>query len=47
MSADRPFTDEEYEKAKSKGFDLNKWEDYTEYFDLGEVDPDTGQRIAY
>jgi hypothetical protein len=42
-----PFSQEEYEDAKKKGYDLNNWDHYVEYFDLGEVDEETGQRVVY
>lgn len=34
----RPYSDEDYEDAKSKGYDLDDWNDYVKYFGLGEED---------
>lgn len=35
---ERPYSDEGYEDAKSKGLDLDDWNDYVKYFGLGEED---------
>ncbi len=32
----RPYSEEEYEDAKSQGLDLDNWNDYVKYFELGE-----------
>ena len=36
MSIIKPYSDEEYENAKTQGLDLDDWNDYVEYFGLGE-----------
>lgn len=36
MSSVRPYSDEEYEDAKLQGLDLDDWNDYCEYFGVGE-----------
>lgn len=33
-----PYSEEEYQDAKSMGLDLDNWKDYEKYFDLGEKD---------
>lgn len=33
---DKPYSDEEYEDAKAQGLDLDDWNDYVNYFELGE-----------
>jgi len=35
-----PYSKEEYEKAKQQGLDLDDWNDYCEFFELGEFDED-------
>jgi hypothetical protein len=32
----KPYSDEDYTKAKQQGFDLDNWNDYETYFKLGE-----------
>lgn len=32
----RPYSDEDYIDAKLKGLDLDNWNDYAKYFNLGE-----------
>lgn len=32
----KPYSEEDYEDAKSKGFDLDNWRDYERYYELGE-----------
>lgn len=34
MNTEKSYNEEDYEDAKSKGLDLNKWEDYKEYYEL-------------
>ena len=36
MSKEKPYSDEDYEDAKSKGYDLDNWNDYVEYYGAGE-----------
>lgn len=31
-----PYSEEDYKKAKEQGLDLDDWNDYVEYFCLGE-----------
>jgi len=31
-----PYSQEDYEDAKSKGLDLDNWRDYKEYYQLGK-----------
>lgn len=38
MEPIRPYSDEEYEKAKRQGLDLDDWIDYVQYFGIGEVE---------
>lgn len=33
---DKPYSDKDYIDAKTKGLDLDKWNDYVEYYSLGE-----------
>jgi hypothetical protein len=33
---EKPYSDKEYEDAKEQGLDLDDWNDYVEYFELGE-----------
>lgn len=32
----KPYNDDEYEKAKQQGLDLDDWNDYIKFFGLGE-----------
>jgi len=32
----KPYSDEDYELAKYQGLDLDDWNDYVEYYGLGE-----------
>jgi hypothetical protein len=32
----KPYSAEEYEKAKQQGLDLDNWNNYVIYFELGE-----------
>jgi hypothetical protein len=34
----KPYSAEDYEKAKLEGLDLDNWKDYETYFQLGEND---------
>jgi len=36
MTIEKPYSDEDYEKAKQKGYDLDDWDDYVAYYELGE-----------
>jgi hypothetical protein len=36
MNIEKPYSQEDYEKAKSLGFDLDDWDDYVIYYELGE-----------
>jgi hypothetical protein len=36
MKINKPYSNEEYKDAMKKGLDLNDWNDYVEYFGLGE-----------
>lgn len=36
MNPVKPYSDEDYEKAKQQGLDLDDWDDYCKYFGLGE-----------
>jgi hypothetical protein len=31
-----PYSEEDFEDAKSRGLDLDDWNDYVEYYELGE-----------
>jgi hypothetical protein len=31
----KPYSDEDYEKAKQQGLDLDDWNDYIKYFGIG------------
>jgi hypothetical protein len=31
-----PYSYEDYEKAKKQGFDLDNWDDYVKFYELGE-----------
>lgn len=42
MNTEKPYTQEVYEIAKEQGLDLNNWNDYVTYFELGEFDDDYG-----
>jgi hypothetical protein len=33
---DKPYSDKDYIDAKTKGLDLDDWNDYVEYYGLGE-----------
>lgn len=33
---EKPYSDEDYKDAKRQGLDLDDWNDYVEYFGLGE-----------
>ena len=33
---DRPYSDKDYAEAKAKGLDLDNWDDYVEFYGLGE-----------
>jgi hypothetical protein len=32
----KPYSDEECEEAKLQGLDLDDWDDYVKFFDIGE-----------
>jgi hypothetical protein len=32
----QPYSEEEYKEAKQQGLDLDDWNDYVEYFGVGE-----------
>jgi len=32
----KPYSEEDYEKAKQEGYDLDDWNDYVSYYELGE-----------
>jgi hypothetical protein len=34
----KPYSAEDYEKAKQQGLDLDNWDNYVTYFELGEND---------
>ncbi|MHB8061276.1 MAG: hypothetical protein ACYDG2_01375 [Ruminiclostridium sp.] len=36
MNTQKPYSQEDYEKAKNQGLDLDNWHDYETYFELGE-----------
>jgi hypothetical protein len=36
MNPIKPYSDEEYQEAKKMGLDLDDWNDYVEYFGIGE-----------
>jgi hypothetical protein len=36
MNKEKPYSDADYEEAKKQGFDLDNWNDYVTYFELGE-----------
>jgi CDGSH-type Zn-finger protein len=36
VNKEKPYSDEDYEKAKQQGLDLDDWNDYVTYFELGE-----------
>jgi hypothetical protein len=36
MNVVPPYSNEEYEEAKRLGLDLDYWDDYIEYFGIGE-----------
>lgn len=33
---DRPYSDEDYNRAKQLGFDLDNWKDYCNFYELGD-----------
>lgn len=35
---EKPYCQEDYEDAKSKGLDLDNWNDYVRYYNLGSND---------
>ena len=35
MNTDKPYSQEDYKKAKMQGFDLDNWNDYKEFYELG------------
>lgn len=35
-NTEKPYSQEDYEKAKERGLDLDNWNDYSTYFELGE-----------
>lgn len=36
MNTNKPYSDEDYDKAKSIGYDLDNWSHYVIYYGLGE-----------
>jgi len=38
MQDDLPYSEEDYQKAKLQGLDLDDWNDYVEFYGLGERD---------
>lgn len=38
MNTNKPYSHKDYLDAKSKGLDLDNWNDYQEYYELGEED---------
>lgn len=36
MNIEKPYSEEDYQDAKTKGLDLDDWCDYVEYYELGE-----------
>lgn len=36
MKKEKPYNQEDYEKAKEQGLDLDNWNDYSRYYELGE-----------
>lgn len=36
MNDEPPYSQEDYEKAKQQGLDLDDWNDYVKYYGLGE-----------
>lgn len=36
MDTEKPYSEEDYEKAKSLGYDLDDWNDYVIYYGLGD-----------
>ncbi|WP_281248617.1 hypothetical protein [Domibacillus antri] len=36
MNPVKPYSEEEYKKAKEQRLDLDNWNDYVKYFQLGE-----------
>lgn len=39
INTNKPYSNEDYEEAKNKGLNLDGWNDYARYFELGE-EPD-------
>jgi len=38
MNMEKPYSEEDYKQAKLLGLDLDNWNDYVKFFDLGEND---------
>lgn len=36
MDDEKPYSDDDYEQAKKIGLDLDDWNDYVRFFELGE-----------
>ena len=36
MDLEKPYSQEDYEKAKQQGLDLDDWNDYVLFYQLGE-----------
>lgn len=34
--AEKPYSEEDYDDAKNHGLDLDNWNDYVKYYNLGE-----------
>lgn len=34
----KPYSDEDYEKARAEGLDLDDWNDYVKFYGLGECE---------
>lgn len=35
INTNKPYSDEDYEEAKKQGLDLDYWNDYERYYELG------------
>ena len=42
MNKEKPYSQEDYEKAKLLGLDLDKFSDYMDYYALGEREKQIG-----
>jgi hypothetical protein len=34
----KPYSDEDYKNAKKQGLDLDDWNDYVKYYNIGEME---------